>query len=201
MLWLSKSEEDAFRDLYTSPPESSLDLYPDVPPPDSPISPIMLAARWAGGELHGEDMPGIAADLLEVGVDTPSIRCLAGELQIRCRADAEPFMIAMFRELGVVYPLSEEDAQLVVTRQIAREVIAGKRNAWAAASHLEIAVWRWVPGNEEVATIFALHDELDWDAQYRRPLSQLTKHLLDTFAKLAILAILSTDSVASGNDC
>jgi hypothetical protein len=201
MLWPSKSEEDAFRDLYTSPPESSLDTYPDVPPPDSPISPIMLVARWASGDLYGEDMPGIAADLLEAGVDTPSIRCLAGELQIRCRADAEPFVMGMFRELGVVYPLPKEDAQLVVSRQIAREVIAGKRNAWAAASHLEFAVWGWIPGNEELATIFTIHDEIDWDAQYRRPLSQLTKDLLDTFAKLAILAILSADSAASGNDC
>jgi hypothetical protein len=200
MLWLSKSEEDAFRDLYTSPPKSLVGTYPDIQPPDSPISPIMLAARWASGDLHGEDMPAIAADLLEIGFDTPSIRRLAGELQIHCSADAEWLVSGMFRELGIVYPLAKEDAQLVVSRQIAREVIAGKRNAWAAASHLEIAIWGWFPENEELATIFTIHDEIDCDARFRRPLSQLTKDLSDTFAKLANLAILSADSVASGNE-
>jgi hypothetical protein len=197
--WLFKPEDDPFRDLYTGPPESSADIYPAVPLPDSPTSPIMLAVRWASGDLRGEDMPAIAADLLEIGIDTPSIRRLAGELQVHCAADVEPLVSRMFHELGIKYPLAEKDAQLFVSRQIAREVIAGTRNAWAAASHLEIVVWGWVPGNDQLAAIFSIHDEIDWDASRRRPLSQLNKDLLEKFAKLASLSIPSAEQSLQSN--
>ena len=45
--------------------------YPDVPPPESTLSIRYVAARWACGELYGEDMPRIAADLLEAGMAAP----------------------------------------------------------------------------------------------------------------------------------
>jgi hypothetical protein len=53
-------------------------------------------------------MPQIAADLLEAGNDTPTLRRLAGE---------------------------------ILSRQIARGVIAGIRNPRPAADTLEIAIW------------------------------------------------------------
>ncbi len=142
-------------------------------------------------------MPAIAADLLEMGFDTRSIRRLAGALEIRCLADAEPLVSAMLRELGIEYPILEKAAKLIVSRQIAREVIAGKRNPWAAANHLEIVVWGWIPENSELGVIFSINDEISWDDAYRRPLQQLKKDLLDAFAKLATLEIPSMRSIQS----
>ena len=130
----------------------------------------------------------MAADLLEAGYDAPSLVRLAGEMNVGSSADVEPLVGRMFRELGVRYPISETEAKLISSRQIAREVIAGKRNAWAAANHLEIAIWGWrgmaIPALEE---IFTINDEIDWDRKYRRPLEDLRTSLLDCFASLARL--------------
>jgi hypothetical protein len=37
------------------------------------------AAFWALGFLRSDELPGVAADALEAGIDTPSLRILAGE--------------------------------------------------------------------------------------------------------------------------
>jgi hypothetical protein len=177
------------RGLYTAPPSSAASEYPEVPPPDVRLSPMILAARWASHDLYGEDMPGIAADLLEAGFDTPAIRRLAGETQVRCSADVEELVGSMFRELGIGYPLADKEAKLIVSRQIAREVIAGSRNAWAAASHLEWTIWFRIPGNPELELIFSIADEIDWDAPERRPLVTLDAALVEGFAKLATLEV------------
>jgi hypothetical protein len=139
--------------LYTDAPQSWAISYPDVPPPDGPNSPIALAARWASHDLYGEKMPEIALDLLEAGFDTPALRRLAGETLIKSTADAEPLVSRVFGELGVPYPLNENDARLWVTRQVSREVISGIRNPWAAASHLEIAIWCWIAGSTDLEVI------------------------------------------------
>lgn len=131
-------KRESHYDLYSSAPRSVAEKYPDVPPPDDPLSPHLLAARWVGHELYGEDMPSIAVELLERGLDTRSVRRLAGEMQIKNSADAEPLVAAMFRELGVAYPISRAAANLIASRQMARDVIAGRRNAWVAGSHLEL---------------------------------------------------------------
>jgi hypothetical protein len=182
------AQED-FSDLYTSHPISHSQEYPEVPIPDAALSPYLLAARWQSHDLYGEDMPRVAADLLEAGHDTPSLIRLAGEINVGCSADVEPLVGRMFRELGVRYPISESEANLIVSRQIAREVIAGERNAWAAANHLEIAIWGWrgtaIP---MLAEIFMINDEIDWDPRHRRPLEDLKLSLLDCFASLARLA-------------
>jgi hypothetical protein len=137
----SAKEKQGLRHLYTDPPVSYSDRYPEVPEPEPRLSPTLLAARWASHDLYGEDMPSLAADLLESGLDTPSIRRLAGEMRVACSADVEEIVGRMFHELSVPYPISETEARANFALQVAREVIAGERNAWAAASHIEIGVW------------------------------------------------------------
>ena len=132
-------------------------------------------------------MPDVAADLLEAGYDSPSLRRLAGETQIRCTADAEPLVASTFHELGVRYPLAVEQAELITIRRIAREVIAGRRNPWAAARHIEIAICGWTSENDEVQAIFAITDELSWSTSDRRSAASLTNDLLDRFARIASL--------------
>lgn len=180
----SGEQPDDFRDLFAATPQSFAERYPDVPKPDSRLSPGILAARWASGSLHGEDMPGIAADMLEAEYDSPSLRRLTGEMNVHCSADVADLVAKTFRELSIAYPVSEYDARLAVTRQIAREVIAGERNAWAAASYVEIAVWKQERKNQDVANVMNLLDELDWGAINRHQLPTLTAELLDVFARL-----------------
>ena len=160
--------------------------YTNVPKPEPRLFPSLLAAQWANHDLYGEDMPAIAADLLESGVDSPSIRRLAGEMHAACSADLEELVGRMFRELEIPYPLLETEAKMKFTRQIDREVIGGKRNAWAAANHLEIVTWGWEAENPNIQALFQLNDEIDWDPAFRRPLATLTSHLIATFARLGV---------------
>ena len=44
-------------------------------------------------------MPLVAADLLEAGYDTPSLRRLAGELNVASYSDVEPLVARMFPTL------------------------------------------------------------------------------------------------------
>ncbi len=92
-------------------------------------------------------------------------------------------------ELDVNYPMSEREAKIIVSREIAREVIAGKRNPWAAANHLEIAVWDWVPETAELELIFSINDEVDWNSNEKRTLHELRAALTKAFVQLASLTI------------
>lgn len=78
-------------------------------------------------------------------------------------------------------------AKLIVTRQIAREVIAGKRDAFQAASHIEIVLWNWEPLTEDLGSLFILNDELSWDSEYQRYIPEILQDELQTFARIACL--------------
>ena len=182
-----ESRED-FIDLYATPPASLAALYPNVPMPDPPYAPPLLAAPWAVHDLYAEDVPGIAIDLLDAGYDTPAIRRLAGEMNVRSKSDVEPLMVRMFRDFAVRYPLCQTEAKLIVSRQIAREVIAGMRNPWKAANKLEISIWGWRAPNSTLGEIFGINGAIDIEPQFRPPLETLRNQLLDSFASLACLA-------------
>ena len=177
-------ERQDFSGLYTDAPISFAEEFPEVPKPEPRLSPTLLAAKWACSDLRPEDMPSIAADLLENGADTPSLRRLAGETQVACSAEIEELVGRMFRELSVPYPISETQAKIIFTRQIAREVIAGERNAWAAASRLEIVIWGWKAEIPSIQSVFDLRDQLNWDNVNRGRIPILTEELIKTFAQI-----------------
>jgi hypothetical protein len=181
----------AFRDepiaLNLSLNQHHKETFPEVPSPDPPLTPLLLAARWISHDLHGEEMSGIAVYLLEAGFDTPALRRLAGETGIHSRGDAEPLTQQAFRELGIPDSFSENQAKLIVTRQIAREVIAGKRDPYRAASHLQIVLWNWRPATEDLVHLFLVSDEFEWDAEEQRYLPVLLTDRLQTFARLTSL--------------
>jgi hypothetical protein len=184
----SVEERQDFRCLYTDPPISFSEQFPDIPKPAPGLSPTILAAEWVLGDLHGEDMPVIAAHLLESGLDTPSMGRLAGETSVACRAEIEPIVGSMFRELSVPYPFPEAQALLIYSRQVAREVIHGERNAWAAASHLAIVKWPRKEGNPDIQALSELLDALDWNAVNHGTPPALTAGLIEVFARVGARA-------------
>jgi hypothetical protein len=112
-------------------------------------------------------MPGVAADLLASGYDSPSLRRLAGETDIANSADEEPLVASIFRELGSFYPPSERISKLITSGQIASEVIAGLSDPWRAAKAIG-QVWRWEPAIPELENIDSILDEVDWSREHRR---------------------------------
>jgi hypothetical protein len=79
--------------------------------------------------------------------------------------------------------MSEIDAKLFLTRQIAREVIAGEHNPWAATTHLE-RIWQNNCKIADIQLLFDLHDEINWDTANRGQIPALTVELIETFARL-----------------
>lgn len=175
---------EEFVNLYSSPPVSLAAYFPSVPAPDPRHAPYLLAARWRVHDLYGEDVPQIAADLLESGYDTPTLRRLAGEMNIKSSSEVEPFVERLFKEFNIRYPLSEIQAKLIFSRQIAREVIAGIRNPWVAASTLEITIWGCRPPNRTFGTIFGINEAIDIAPEFRPSLESLRTELLDSFASI-----------------
>jgi len=177
-----------FSNLYGMPPRSFADEHPEVPKPDHELTPLQIAIRWGCHDLYGEDMPGIACELLEAGADCPSLRRLAGEVNVQCSADVEDIVARVFEELSVPYPISEITARNLLSRQVAREVIAGERNPWAAANHLEIVIWNWQTSDPQVQHIFELNDEIDRAVKYRRSMDEITRDLVNTLATIGARA-------------
>ena len=176
-----------FRTLYSDPPVSFADHFPEVPQPDNDLAPQLLAAHWAVHDLYGNDMPAIAANLMEAGYDTPALRRLAAEINIDHSEDIEELVAKVFKDLSVQYPLTEDQANYVFTRQVAREVIAGKRNAWAAASYLSKRLWGRSVNDPNIELIAELLDSLDWDDVNYDRLPQKTQELIQAYARLGTL--------------
>lgn len=87
------------------------------------------------------------------------------------------------------------------SRQIAREVIAGIRNAWAAANKLEIGIWNGRAPNPLLGEIFGINDAIDIEPKYRPSIDKLRKEQLDCFASLARLTDEEILRAASVADC
>ena len=119
-----------------------------------------------------EKMPEMAANLLESGLDSPSMRRLAGEMHVRRIADVQEIIEKMFCELGVKLPASEVEAKQQTSVQIAREVIAGQRSAWKAASEMQ-RIWSFeIWHHKDLCDVAQLLDELDCPSIARGELPQ-----------------------------
>jgi hypothetical protein len=174
-----------YQKAFYAPPTSYSEEYPNIPKPKVLTDLDLLAARWASVEIWPEKMPGIAADLLESGLDSPSLRRLAGEMHVRRIADVQEIVERMFRELGVELPTSEVAARQHTSVQIAREVIAGVRNPWKAAAELD-RMWSYEMWHHKyLCDIAQLLEELDCPTISRRDLPKLTEELIGLFAELA----------------
>jgi hypothetical protein len=177
-----------YEKAFDAPPISYSEQYPDIPKPKPLTELELLAARWTSGEIYPEKMPGIAADLLEAGLDSPSLRRLAGEMLVQRIADVQEMVEKMFRQLGVNLPGSDADAKVLSTRQIAREVIAGAVNPWKAASELH-RIWAFeIWHHKDLCDVAQLLDELDCATIARSSLPQLTAALIEVFARLGAMA-------------
>ncbi|MGA9672202.1 MAG: hypothetical protein WBQ94_23515 [Terracidiphilus sp.] len=174
-----------YQRAFYAPPTTYSNEYPTIPKPKALTELDLLAAQWAAGKIWPEKMPGIAADLLESGLDSPSLRRLAGEMHVGCIADVREIVEKTFRELSVELPASGTAARQQTSVQIAREVIAGLRNPWNAAAELD-RIWSYeIWHHKDLCDIAQLLDELDHPSISRGDLPRLTEELIGHFAELA----------------
>ena len=109
-------QTENFHRLYADPPISFAEHFPDVPPPDSDLTPQLIAARLASRDLWANDMPPIAASLLQAGYDSPALRRLASEANITNAPDLEELLKQVFQDVSAQYPLTEDEVNCIFIR-------------------------------------------------------------------------------------
>jgi hypothetical protein len=175
-------------ELRLTKPRHWIGRYPDVPPPEEGLSLEMFVATFTCRNMYGEDTPAIAADLLEAGYDTPTLRRLAGEMHVENHADASEYIDRIAREAGLPVPFPLRRAQMLVTRHLARKVIAGQLDLWRAVGEFEETWgWRTDPHQPDIKLVLVSVGEFVWDQEEQRFRPVVDADLLDAFARLARL--------------
>jgi hypothetical protein len=100
----------------------------------------MAAWRLAVGSLPSEDLPEIATGALVRGLDSPSLRILAGQPRNDVRESADLFRAAL-DELGIDLP-DADSAQWHLVRGAARDLVAGRVTPADGASELLLAYFK-----------------------------------------------------------
>jgi len=119
----------------------------------------LVQAKYIQNVLHPEDMPSIATDALEAGIDTPSLRRLAG-LVNPTAWEAEPLWKSTLSELKVA-DQSKHEAMLLIADSIAKQVISGECDVLKGLTSLEqlCSVNRYP---EELVGFYQIADAACW---------------------------------------
>jgi hypothetical protein len=91
------------------------------------------------GELRREEIPAVAADLLEAGTDTPSVRELAGLVGLDL-SRAHDLLRRVLQEMNRPTPTRDEVATIIARDLAARVVAEGANLKGLAASGARLAV-------------------------------------------------------------
>lgn len=94
----------------------------------------LVASKWVLGRISSEALPQIAADLLEAGLDTPSLRRLAGEMRATLGETGLLFE-EILDELGVAIP-DRSRAGRVLARTYAAQITEGSMAAYDGARQI-----------------------------------------------------------------
>ena len=126
-------------------------------------------ARYRLGLLSGEDLPGLALRMLELGLDSQGVRELAALDRPTLRDAADLFERAL-RETGQALP-SEEGAKRLLAAAVLRAIVARSIEPYRGA----IELWRlWSElGYPDDLTVFAsLEDDYAEHPEWRPRLDQ-----------------------------
>jgi hypothetical protein len=126
----------------------------------------LLAALWTVNEIRSEELPPLAADLLEVGYDGKYLRRLAGETVAATRADVAELADKAFAQLGVPEPMDVAAANRLITRSLAEKVL--NHQLEPAKAVLDISwLYDWSlenPAKEFVMLNYAYEDLYEHDS-------------------------------------
>ncbi|MDX3657789.1 hypothetical protein PV646_10795 [Streptomyces sp. ID05-26A] len=96
-----------------------------------------LNADLADNSIEPQQVVWLACELLVAGLDSPALQELAGESPTRlAKRDADVLVEQVLLELGIT-PMTEEEADWYLGRQVALQVVAG-----APRAEWDRAAWR-----------------------------------------------------------
>jgi hypothetical protein len=116
-------------------------------------------ARMTLGRLRSAEVPALAAEMLAAGVDSPSLRVLAGITQ-PVMSDVGPVFERAMRELGLA-PLEKQQALRVLTCHYAEMIVSGAIEPYEGA----VLIWNDLSHEyepfEEVSIFVGLASQID----------------------------------------
>jgi hypothetical protein len=128
-----------------------------------PISELDVArAQFALGNLMSADLPVLATNLLAGGVDTPSIRALAGVSQ-PTMSECAPLFERVMQESGLP-PFEKHQAVRVLVRHYAEAIVTGEIEPYQGASEIWSLSDQYEPF-QEVSIFVGLASQIDDDRQ------------------------------------
>jgi hypothetical protein len=99
----------------------------------------LAASFWALQLLRSEELPGIAVDALEAGVDTPALRILAGERSLVAR-ELDPLFEKVLVELKFEVP-SRQVAMMTAAKHYAGKIVSGDWSPYKGTSAICSLCW------------------------------------------------------------
>lgn len=134
----------------------------------------LVLARVSMGEQEASELPLIAAWAPAGGVDSPSLRDLAGHSGVDARECRDLFGAAM-EELGVAIPVLS-DARRALARCWASEMIAGALTPYEASRLIWRKAWDVDDGPDDLTVFVGLASEWEGTQQGRR---QIERQMLE----------------------
>jgi hypothetical protein len=140
--------------------------------------------RFVLDEQPSEELPSVATNALVAGVDSPSLRVLAG-LRASDYADARDLFTAAVDELGLARPTPDE-ARWYFVRRWARAMVDGAISPYEASRMIWWRGWEELGHPDSLTVFVGLASEWE-DDEARRPLFEAdmltaARALLDTHA-------------------
>ena len=133
--------------------------FPAVPPLDQSHAMRLAMARLAVEQLRGDQAVGAAVESLVHGLDSPSLRILAG-LDSPHLDEALPYLQAAARELQLP-PMSRPAAAMLIAYSLARDILAGTITPHDGARAIWNQAYYEVQDQRELDSFVADADDLD----------------------------------------
>jgi len=99
----------------------------------------LAASFWALQLLRSEELPGIAVDALEAGVDAPALRILAGERSREAR-ELDPLFEKVLEELKFEVP-TRQVAMMTAAKHYAGKIVSGDWSPYQGTSAICNLCW------------------------------------------------------------
>ncbi len=119
----------------------------------------VVFVQWQLGLLRSDELPAKAVAALEEGVDSPSLRILAG-LSEPTGSEAGPIVARIAEELGLRLPDSKRDALLLAARSVAERIVSGEVPAYEGARRIW-SLWSDADYPDELLTFVGEASQID----------------------------------------
>jgi hypothetical protein len=140
-----------------------------------------VAEKYALGTISVEDLPGLAADVLEAGYDAPSLRRLAAS-QGRDREEIRRTFAKTLQEFGTRMP-SQEEAVLSAARRIARSVLEGEISPYQGARRIWWDLYSRFGQPESLSGFVGLASEYE-DAPKHQ--DEISRHIIEECERILL---------------